>query len=466
MKNRDSIIKKLREAYKTNNSQEFMSCAKELDQPDYGYAFTNLHQNVKENEWEEYRRFLNIVNENVRPDSNRGDRYKDIYIFLYMYPMFVVEEFFIVRQSKESLDKAYNEFLRRLEEGLNYLGKSSDRDRTTENRTRQKTYYERFVYSIIKNYENNMELKYNLLTYVYARAQFYRDDQKNGYYLGPEDITECLIEPVYKEFQNDNTFQGILDGLDDETYDYWINYGSALVDYKEKLRDRSTQPEKQTEAQTKVISEESSKKSSGAKTGNGHDGGDSGKVPGELFPTWPSRAIAIVCILSLIFNAALWIKSSTSSNSNNHGQGEATIETEHDNSATSTESREDVSGETQGAQDHSSSVPETESVTSDDSSTSNALGGSPQTNNDATESFKYLTVDREWFLRATPDASSDDNVITMIPGGAELKIYEELDESWFCVEYVSPEDENGMSHPYRRCGYVRYNMPNDDLSPQ
>ena len=452
----DTSINQLKAALESNNEVFFISCVETLDTPENKYAFTNIHKHFDDDFWGKYlKKFSNVDKDTVRLDDKKDkDKYMDTDIFLYMYPMVVVEEFFWARQDKESRPKAYNEFVRRLENGLNLLCNSG-----SEGSKRQETYYERFVQSIIKNRENSVDIKINLLTYVYGLAQYYQDDPNDGRCLTQETIAKCLIKPVYEEFESDDTFKKILDGWKDEIKEFRINYLSALFNYRrselEKLIRQANQPDEPAEGPQKETPEQGT----GKKNADKNKDKDAGGLTEKILPNAFSRCLAIYGIVITIICAALWFNRPSPVNNNQKTQEEL-AGAEQNSIETSAANRNEKA--TESLSDHNQSSAETESESGTNSSVDNSQsqpveetgqGESLPTGNESGTPRREIILGEERNLRAEPNKNVD-NILTTIPSGEKVSVLDELEESWFYVEYIEAYNEGDGSNTYQ--GYIKW----------
>lgn len=467
MSSKEKDLKKLIDAVRRNNWQEFYSCVERLEIQKYGYAFTNIRQNINKDIWFDWVGRINNLKSAIQLGKNHYDAFMNIYIFLYMYPMIVVEEFFFVRKNESMRDKAYNEFVRRLEDGLDLLCSSTDPDRTHEIRELQKTYYERFVHSIIRNCETNLELKFNLLSHVYAFAKYYQDDPDDERCLNLEVIENCFIKNVFAEYKENKTFQDILSRRNDGKKRFWADYRQALVNFGTSERTAQEKPQVQIGAGSDDYFEGSPGKPSYGDEETSHDEGASYGVWANPFPTVLSRCIALLCIVSLVFNAFL-LKKLSSPVKVNDVTGDVTVGTEHDSSTSSEIRGKSVSDKSRD----DSSVAGT-GTEFDDSSTAKSLDeskkdGEMTTNDDSTSSLRYLTIAQgdendHRNLRSTPRSNETDNILVQIQSGEKVRIIEELDESWVYVEYITTVSEDDIPYEYGYRGYV-YRMPGDIIN--
>ncbi len=453
MRDKEKLLDKLKEAVNNNNRKDFYSCVEKLETSEYEYAFTNMHRYDDSNFWSDWKNKILNVKNTIRLDRNQNSAYVDADIFLYMYPMVVVETFFCIRQDEAMLKKAYNDLVRRLEDGLDLLCSSMNIAQAAENREKQKIYYERFGHSVIRNYENNVELKFNLLSYVYALAQYYQVDPDDKRCLKTDVIEKCLITPVYDAFKNDNKFQEILERQDDESNSYWENYRLALADYKTLLRGTQIQTEKQTGAEPEEMPEKPTEKLPATKKGNMRDE----SIMGKVLPTMFSRFLALMCVALLISNTVLFFRRTPSPDGNNHGAGDALVESEKDNTTSSAISHEGVSVESQNVPPSSSIAHHAESGTdySGDSGTPQSSGESSFTNDVALAAGRELFLSENRYLRATPKGDNNQNIILMIQSEERVRILKELDESWLYVEYIMSANEDGTPYEYGYQGYIK-----------
>lgn len=459
----DKSINQIKAALENNNENVFISCVNKLDTSENEYAFTNIHKYVVDDYWDKYlKKFSNVDKDTVRFDNKKDkDKYMDTDIFLYMYPMVVVEEFFGTRQDKDSRSKAYNEFVRRLENGYNLLYNSG-----FEGRKSQETYFERFVQSIIRNRENSVDLKINLLTYVYGLAQYYQDDPNDGRCLPQETIVKCLIEPVYEEFKSDGEFNRILSGWKDEIKEFRINYLSALANYRSSVVEKLTQTANQTGEQAGKPQKESSEKSAEKKNTDKNDDRAAVSLTEKILPNAFSRCLAIYCIVITIICAALWF-TRTSPVNNDQKTQEELVGAEQNSIETSAANRDEKATESQSDHNQSSAVTESESGTNSsvDNSQSQPAeepgqGESMPTGNENGTPRGEIILGQERNLRAEPNRN-DENIILTISDGEKVSILDEPGESWFHVEYIEAAGEGDGGNTYQ--GYIAY-MEGDEVT--
>ena len=452
----DKNIDKLKSALDKNRWNDFHTYMEKLDTPENKYSFTNIHKYVGDEYWDKYlKKFSSVDKDTVQLDNKKDkDTYMDTDIFLYMYPMVVVEEFFLARQAKDSRSKAYNEFVRRLENGLNLLYSSK-----SEGRKRQSEYYERFVQSIIRNDEDSVDLKINLLTYVYGLAQYYQDDPNDGRSLPQKTLDECLIKDLYEEFKNDDKLNMFLNKWKDEVKEFRVNYLSALANYRSSVEEELTQPVNQTDGQEEKLYKESSEKSAGKKNTDKNDGNSVISLTDKLLPNAFSRCLAIYCIVITIICAALWFTRKPSSINDNQETQEALVGTEQNSIETSAANHDEKTMESPIDHNPSSAVTKTESDINSSNETSQSQPAEepaereslPADNENGTLRGEIILGGKR-NLRSKP-IMDEQNIITLIPSGKKVSILEEPGEAWFYVEYIETANESDEGNTFQ--GYIK-----------